>query len=139
MKDRENDEQIYLFLLVNPLLEKCPDDVSNTTIDFSHQKLLDRDLTNVIEQISNKRYSILQLQCHSTTSQGLSLLVDALVSRSTTTEYLWLGNNCISDLGVQTLACIFLFNNTTLKQLHLGSSYITNQGVRCLVDMLKSN
>jgi Ran GTPase-activating protein (RanGAP) involved in mRNA processing and transport len=86
-----------------------------------------------------KQCSILQLQGNAITSQGIIILIDALLNNSTTLQDLWLSNNCISDLGVQTLTTTFLLNNLTLKQLHLGSNCITDNGVQHLAEMLKSN
>jgi len=87
----------------------------------------------------HKQCSILQLQGNAITSQGIIILIDALLNNSTTLQDLWLSNNCISDVGVQTLTSTFLLNNLTLKQLHLGSNCITDRGIQYLAEMLKSN
>jgi Ran GTPase-activating protein (RanGAP) involved in mRNA processing and transport len=87
----------------------------------------------------HKQCSILQLQGNAITSQGIIILIDALLNNSIALQDLWLSNNFISDLGVQILTSKFLLNNSTLKQLHLGSNCITDRGVQYSSEMLKSN
>jgi len=120
-------------------LEKIIQDDSSSTMDFSQQKLTDRNLTNLTQKLMNKQCTILQLQGNAITSHGITILVDALLNNSITLKDLWLSNNCISDLGVQTLTSTFLSHNSTLKQLHLGSNCITDRGVQYLAEMLEQN
>jgi Ran GTPase-activating protein (RanGAP) involved in mRNA processing and transport len=115
------------------------DDLSNSIIDFSHQKLVDRDLINIIQQIPDKQCLSLQLQDNAITSQGIMILIDSLFNHLSHLQDLWLSNNCISDLGIQILTRTYLSNNSTIKQLHLGSNCITDNGIQYLVEMLKIN
>ncbi|CAF2958853.1 unnamed protein product [Rotaria sp. Silwood2] len=87
----------------------------------------------------NTQCTILQLHGNAITSQGIMILVDALLHNNTTLKDLWLSNNCVSDLGVQTLTRTFLANDSTLMQLHLGSNCITDRGVQYLAEILKRN
>lgn len=130
---------MFVCFLVHPLLEKLNEDLSNSTIDFSQQKLTDYDLTNITREIFDKKCTILQLHGNTITSHGINILVDALLNNSTTLQDLWLSNNCISDLGVQTLTDKFLCQNSIIKHLHLGSNCITDQGILYLMDVLQKN
>jgi Ran GTPase-activating protein (RanGAP) involved in mRNA processing and transport len=59
----------------------------------------------------NKQYTIVYLQDNVITSQDITILADVLLNNSTKLKDLWLNNNCVSDLGVQTIARTFLLNN----------------------------
>ncbi|CAF1025265.1 unnamed protein product [Adineta steineri] len=124
---------------VLPSLEKFTEGQSNSIIDFSQQNITDRSLTNIIQKMMNKNYSVIQLQGNVITSQGITDLIQVLLHNSTTLIDLWLSNNCISDLGVETLFNSYLSTNPTLKQLHLGSNCIGDRGVEYITCMLAEN
>ena len=126
-------------LATNPILEKMNHTQSDLIVDFSHQKLVDRDLPDLIDKLSNKSCLSLQLQGNAITSQGINILADSLLKNFSNLHDLWLSNNCISDGGVLILVRTFLSKNSTLKQLHLGSNCITDKGVAYLTDWLRSN
>lgn len=124
----------------NSILEKANDDnQSDSTIDFSHQKLIDRDLPDLIDKLGDRSCLTLQLHSNAITSHGISILADSLVTNFSNLQDLWLSNNCISDAGVQILVETFLSNNSTLKQLHLGSNCLTDTSIEYLSDWLSSN
>lgn len=120
-------------------MEKTTETEVNSTMDFSQKKVTDQHMSNIAQKLMNKSCTILQLQGNSITSQGISILLDALTNNSKTLKDLWLSNNCICDLGVQILVESFLNSNSTIKHLHLGSNCITDSGVGYLVNVLEYN
>ncbi|CAF3375013.1 unnamed protein product [Rotaria socialis] len=129
-----------IFTYHNPQLEinisKCH---SRTTVDLSKQQLLDRDLKTVVKQaLTEKECTRLDIGYNSITSVGASIVADAL-KQNTTLEELNFHNNCVSDLGVHSLAKVLSSNTSIVKSLELGSNGITDKGAEHLAEMLKTN
>ena len=107
-------------------------------LDLHKKQLFDRDMEYVVEQVINKQCKKLCLSLNKISSEGVSILVNA-VRNPSILEELYLDHNHISDLGVQLLAQAISNNNTNLKVLYLGSNSITHVGAYHLAEMLKTN
>jgi Ran GTPase-activating protein (RanGAP) involved in mRNA processing and transport len=106
---------------------------------LNQKKLNDPDMFIIVQQAIRKKHcKELNLQCNEITSQGASILADALIN-DTNLEILYLHDNHISDLGVQYLSQSLSTKNFTLKTLDLGSNNITDEGAEYLAEMLKTN
>jgi len=111
----------------------------HTAVDLSKQQLLDRDMETIIKQaVIGKECTRLDLGYNMITSQGVSILVDAL-KQNTTLEELDFHNNRVSDLGVHSIAEVLSTNKPIIKALGLGSNGITDKGAEHLAEMLKTN
>lgn len=108
-------------------------------IDLTKKNLTTDDLISVAQQLMIEKHTVVYLRDNVITSQGVTILIDALLNSCTTLKHLNLSNNCISDLGVAFLARTFLLNNVTLKYLHLGSNCITDFGIEHLFEVLDKN
>ena len=110
-----------------------------TELNLDQMELFDRDMEYVVEQVISKRWTKLCLSINKISSEGASILVNA-VRNPSMLEELYLDHNRISDLGVQLLAqAISNNNNTKLKVLYLGSNSINYEGAFHLGEMLKAN
>lgn len=130
------DIQFYENSQLELSISKCQ---RRTTIDLSKQQLLDRDMETIIKQaLIGKECTRLDLGYNMITSQGISILADAL-KQNTTLEELDFHNNRVSDLGVHSIAEVLSANKSIVKALGLGSNGITDKGVEHLAEMLKTN
>jgi hypothetical protein len=94
----------------------------------------------VVQQlIIEKQCRDLFLRESGVTSQGASIISEAL-HLNNTLQRLFMSHNRIGDIGTQALAqALSGNNNVTLKQLCLGDNGITDEGIEYLADMLISN
>jgi Ran GTPase-activating protein (RanGAP) involved in mRNA processing and transport len=96
-------------------------------------------METVIKQaLIQKECTRLDLGYNSITSEGASILANAL-KHNTTLEELDFHNNRVSDIGVHSLAEVLSSNTSILKALGLGSNGITDKGAEHLAEMLKTN
>jgi Ran GTPase-activating protein (RanGAP) involved in mRNA processing and transport len=124
----------------NPQLEeeiaKCE---SHSKIDLSFHQLTDHDMEIVVKQaIVEKECTVLLLHDNLITSEGVTIIANAL-HNNTTLQELNLWNNRASDIGVNALARALSDNNSALRSLGLGQNGITDVGARDLAEMLKIN
>jgi hypothetical protein len=101
--------------------------------------LTDNDIELVVKKaIIDQRCTQLSLWGNEITSTGASILADGLRD-NTTVEQLYLSNNYISDMGVNSLTKVLSNDNSTLKILDLSTNGITDVGAQHLAEMLKYN
>jgi Ran GTPase-activating protein (RanGAP) involved in mRNA processing and transport len=130
-----SEQYTYRNPVVEELIAECQ---PGSAVRLSEQQLTDRDMEIVVQQaIINKRCRNLWLEYNKITSEGASILGNALHSNTTLCE-LWLYKNHVSDMGVRYLAQA-LSTNETLKKLGLASNGITDAGVCYMVEMFKRN
>jgi Ran GTPase-activating protein (RanGAP) involved in mRNA processing and transport len=111
----------------------------HSSICLDEMELIDQDMDTVVKQaIINKQCKLLSLQSNKITSIGMSILADAL-NNNNTLEILYLGNNYISDDGVDSLVNILSNHNNTLQTLVLQKNRITDKGAKYLAQMLEVN
>jgi Ran GTPase-activating protein (RanGAP) involved in mRNA processing and transport len=109
----------------------------HTWIDLRHQQLTDQNMETVAQQaIIDKQCTVLDLGSNNVTSQGVSILGNAL-RNCTSIKRLYLGDNQIADDGVEELA--LSVENSTLIVLGLSRNGITDVGAQHLGKMLKEN
>ncbi|CAF3787935.1 unnamed protein product [Adineta steineri] len=123
------------------LEQKLEQYYNHTSICLDEMELIDEDMNILVKQvIINKQCQLLSLQSNKITSIGISILANAL-NDNHTLETLKLGNNYISDNGVNSLVKILSIpnNNTALTTLVLRNNGITDQGAEYLVQLLKIN
>ncbi len=102
-------------------------------------ELIDPDMVIIVKQaIINKQCKFLSLQSNKMTSIGASILAEAL-NDNNTLETLYLGDNYISDDGVDSLARSLSSHNHTLKTLVFQKNRITDKGAKHLAQMLEVN
>ena len=120
-------------------VQKIQTAAEQPTIDLSFQRLTDETLKAIIWPLkTNQQCKTLRLNNNSITSVGASLLAD-LLDTGKVLQDLSLFHNAIADNGVLSLARILSNSNNTLVELHLGDNQITDQGVQYLAEMLRSN
>jgi Ran GTPase-activating protein (RanGAP) involved in mRNA processing and transport len=111
----------------------------HSSIDLHGKNLNDKDMDIVVkEAIINKKCKKLMLHLNSITSEGASIIAEALYE-NTTLEQLSLSYNPIGDRGVRNLGMSLSLNNCSVQMLYLISTKITNEGAEYLAGMLKIN
>jgi Ran GTPase-activating protein (RanGAP) involved in mRNA processing and transport len=93
----------------------------------------------VVQQaVINKQCTRLRLSDNKITSQGVSVLAEALHD-NTILEGLYIFNNHVADKGVYSLAQVLSENKSALQTLSIGWNEITDEGANYLAEMLKTN
>jgi len=112
---------------------------SHSKIDLSFRQLTDRDIDIVVQQaIIQKQCTVLLLNDNLITSEGATIIANALCN-NTTLEELNLWNNQVSDSGVYSLSQALSVNNLVLRSIGLGQNGISDVGAQHLAEMLKTN
>jgi hypothetical protein len=123
----------------SPLEELINEYQLSSAIYLWARELTDHDIELVVKKaIIGKRCTQLSLWGNEITSTGALILADAL-RNNTTVEQLYLSNNYIADIGVNSLTEVLSNHNSTLKILDLGTNGITDVGAQYLAEMLKCN
>jgi len=121
------------------LEQKITESFIHSSICLDEMELIDQDMIIVVKQaINNKQCKFLSLQSNKITSIGASIIAEAL-NNNNTLETLYLGNNYISDNGIDSLVNILSTHNNTLKTLVLQKNRITDKGAKRLAQMLEVN
>ncbi len=121
------------------LEQKIAQSYIHSSICLDEMELIDQDMEIVVKHaINNEQCKFLSLQSNKITSIGATILAEAL-NNNNTLEALYLGNNYISDDGIDSLVNILSNHNNTLKILVLQKNRITDKGVRYLSQMLEVN
>jgi Ran GTPase-activating protein (RanGAP) involved in mRNA processing and transport len=128
--------EMYQNLKLEKTIAKCE---PRALIDLDRQSLTDQDISMVVQQaMGSKQCTMLRLSDNKITSEGVSILTEAL-HNNTTLEGLYIFNNRVGDKGVCSFAQVLAENNSTLTTLSLGYNGITDEGAEYLAEVLKKN
>lgn len=128
--------ETYQNLKLQKRIAKCE---PGSLIDLDRQFLTDQDIPIVVQQaVINKQCTRLRLSDNKITSQGASVLAEAL-HHNTKLEGLYIFNNQVADKGVYSLAQVLSERKLALTTLSLGWNDITDEGAGYLAEMLKTN
>ncbi|UJR07458.1 hypothetical protein I4U23_011747 [Adineta vaga] len=117
-------------------IDKCE---LQSTVNLSHWNLIDKDMDIVVAQaIIKKQCRRLYLQNNKITAYGASIIAIAL-ENNITLNTLSLNNNHVADMGAKCLSEKISSSHSILQFLDLGSNDITDLGVKHVVEMLKRN
>lgn len=108
-------------------------------MNLSSMNLTDHDIPMIIERAfhdKHKKFFGLNLRDNALTSDGVKMLVDALIKLRATVKYLCLSDNSnIGDAGIEHLTRL-LRKSRTMIFLAVPNTGITDRGVRILADTL---
>ncbi len=128
--------ETYQNLKLEKRIAKCE---PRSLIDLDRQSITDQDMPIVVQQaVINKQCTRLRLSDNKITSQGVSVLAEALHD-NTILEGLYIFNNHVADKGVYSLAQVLSENKSALQTLSIGWNEITDEGANYLAEMLKTN
>lgn len=128
-KDNQNEN-------LKTLIARCE---LQSEVDLTKLGLTDEQIPVVVNfAIIGRQCVELWLKYNSITSQGASILANALQHAEKLRE-LYLYGNHISDQGAYFLARALSVNHSSLTRLSIGANGITDEGAHYIADMLKVN